>query len=407
MTNTNAYIFISYSHSDMDAALVFERKLREYKIPYFRDESNIPWGDDIPDNIHKALRQATDIVVFISPGSEKSGWVSYEVGFARGREIKIVPYLQHPKMDLPGFLTNSRALVSDKDVDSFLNGLKRRVQRRRIIKDNTNHRKLAISNNHAISEDGFFGLIKNREKKIIIELLNHRSVHVRNNAAESCVKLGISEALPILIAGIRPSGSKSYSKSLIPNAYKLIFELDGVRSIQYLSSEYKDIQGRAFERTNCITKMIVWDELWKRRRDFGERGAEVLAAAPKKLSSERIGKLFRYWSSLYFDRRGNDVSKYSTMSDSYVKYVFMHRIRNDILAEKIHERERGYVKRLKEENYKYTYFLDEGTIAYSLWVGNISINEARTIYGKIDAPFMDNVTELYSEISKEKGIIIN
>ena len=43
-------------------------------------------------------------MVIISPGSLKSHWVSYEVGFSTARNTRVLPYLTHPALDPPSFI---------------------------------------------------------------------------------------------------------------------------------------------------------------------------------------------------------------------------------------------------------------------------------------------------------------
>ena len=104
---SGAYVFIAYSHDDQEFALRFAQRLAWESIPHFIDVLSIPWGDEIPEHIHRALERATHMVVLISPGSEQSAWVSYEVGFAKARGIHLIPYLLHPSSEPPGFLKDN------------------------------------------------------------------------------------------------------------------------------------------------------------------------------------------------------------------------------------------------------------------------------------------------------------
>jgi hypothetical protein len=48
------------------------------------------------------------MIVFISPGSAKSVWVPYEMGFARAKNIVIIPYLSHSEMPVPSFIQDQK-----------------------------------------------------------------------------------------------------------------------------------------------------------------------------------------------------------------------------------------------------------------------------------------------------------
>jgi hypothetical protein len=114
-TNRQPYVFISYSHADATSAEQFSLRLQQARIPHFRDTEAIEWGESIPERVHSALEKATHLVVLISPGSEKSQWVAYEMGYARGRQVTLVPYLLHPRMTVPGFIANLRYLTGSYD----------------------------------------------------------------------------------------------------------------------------------------------------------------------------------------------------------------------------------------------------------------------------------------------------
>jgi hypothetical protein len=118
------FVFISYSHADSTFAAKFAERLRSSKIAHFRDVEFIDWGEDIPDRVHDALEKATHLVVLISPGSEDSQWVAYEMGYAKGRKVTVVPYLLHPKMKLPGFISSLRYLQSPDDERKFITSLR-------------------------------------------------------------------------------------------------------------------------------------------------------------------------------------------------------------------------------------------------------------------------------------------
>ncbi len=117
-------VFISYSHSDAKFASALARRLKRERIQYFLDEHSIQWGEPIPERIHQALDQATHILIVMSPGSEQSQWVSYEAGYASGRNLVLVPYLLHPRMKLPEFLASRRYLRNRQDEKRFIQSLR-------------------------------------------------------------------------------------------------------------------------------------------------------------------------------------------------------------------------------------------------------------------------------------------
>jgi hypothetical protein len=101
-----AGVFISYSHSDSSVADQIATVLAELNIEYFRDVKDIKWGDVVTASVREGLTNATAIIVIISPGSLKSHWVSYEVGFATARGKRLLPFLTHPAIDPPTFIAD-------------------------------------------------------------------------------------------------------------------------------------------------------------------------------------------------------------------------------------------------------------------------------------------------------------
>lgn len=102
--NTALAVFISYSRVDADVANNLASKLKEKKISHFLDQKDVTWGDSVRERIQQGLLKSSHIIVIVSPASLKSGWVSYEIGFATAKEKKILPFLTHQSIDLPGYI---------------------------------------------------------------------------------------------------------------------------------------------------------------------------------------------------------------------------------------------------------------------------------------------------------------
>lgn len=107
-------VFISYSHTDAALADRIADILERLDVSYFRDIKDVEWGDNITASVKEGLSNASAVVVIISPGSLKSHWVSYEIGFATARGTRLLPFLTHPAIDPPGFIAD---LVYAKDLD--------------------------------------------------------------------------------------------------------------------------------------------------------------------------------------------------------------------------------------------------------------------------------------------------
>jgi len=115
------FAFISYSHIDKKFVNSIIKYLTENGIEYFIDEKDIEWGEDVTEEVCKAIAKTTHLIVVISPASLKSNWVAYEVGMAEGKGIKVLPFLTHPSLELPIYLRKLKYITS---IDSFEKYLK-------------------------------------------------------------------------------------------------------------------------------------------------------------------------------------------------------------------------------------------------------------------------------------------
>jgi uncharacterized protein YjbI with pentapeptide repeats len=117
-------VFISYSHIDRRNAEQFEERLIAAGIDCFRDEKDIGFGGDIPDQVLRAIRTSTHLVVLFSPAVAKASWPLFEIGVAKGNNLQIVPYLLHPSIDVPGFLAGLKYVLTPKDETRFIEELR-------------------------------------------------------------------------------------------------------------------------------------------------------------------------------------------------------------------------------------------------------------------------------------------
>ncbi|WP_417851185.1 TIR domain-containing protein [Thalassoglobus sp.] len=112
-------VFISYSHTDSSHADAIVTTLEELGVETFRDVKDIEWGQAISTKVREGLESAAAIIVIVSPGSLKSQWVAYEVGFGTGTGKRILPYLTHPSLDQPGFMADLTYVKSIDDIRDF------------------------------------------------------------------------------------------------------------------------------------------------------------------------------------------------------------------------------------------------------------------------------------------------
>lgn len=88
-------IFISYSRKDFDEVNAFVEmlKLRIPTLDIWFDLDGIESGDEFRDKIISAIKRSKYVLFALSSNSDKSEWTRKELGFAKGKGIKIVPVL--------------------------------------------------------------------------------------------------------------------------------------------------------------------------------------------------------------------------------------------------------------------------------------------------------------------------
>jgi len=99
-------VFISYSRSDSQEANKITAILKKLKIDYFEDVKDIQWGKDVQKEVKIALADCQAVLVIVSPGSVKSQWVPYEIGYATALKKRILPYVTHESIEIPRYLTH-------------------------------------------------------------------------------------------------------------------------------------------------------------------------------------------------------------------------------------------------------------------------------------------------------------
>jgi hypothetical protein len=112
-------VFISYNHTDKKFANSLAEILGKKSIDFFLDSKSIEYGESISITVRKAFDNITHLVVVISPGSQKSSWVPFEIGIATGRNIPTIPILTHPAIELPDYLKGIKYFSSLDEFDAY------------------------------------------------------------------------------------------------------------------------------------------------------------------------------------------------------------------------------------------------------------------------------------------------
>src|SRR5690349_17790254 len=94
-------VLISYSQADSEIADEIVRTLLKQKIEITRDIRDVNWGESVELTLDKGSDEISTVLVVISPASLKSQWMPYEIGFVRGKEKAVVPYITDIALELP------------------------------------------------------------------------------------------------------------------------------------------------------------------------------------------------------------------------------------------------------------------------------------------------------------------
>jgi hypothetical protein len=114
-----ARVFLSYSHIDTKTANDIGAALNDLRIEYFRDVKDIEWGDRIEKEVQTALEDSNAILVVVSPASLKSVWVPYEIGYFSALKRPILPFLTHPSLELPPYISSLKHVGSIDDLRGY------------------------------------------------------------------------------------------------------------------------------------------------------------------------------------------------------------------------------------------------------------------------------------------------
>jgi hypothetical protein len=108
MDATPPPIFVCYARSDgLAFAKEFERRLRQHGITAWRDQAHMEGGEDISDQLLRAIDEAKHLVLVLTQRALASIWVKREWTHARTVGTKISPILGDRTIrveDLPGWM---------------------------------------------------------------------------------------------------------------------------------------------------------------------------------------------------------------------------------------------------------------------------------------------------------------
>jgi hypothetical protein len=121
-------VFISHATKDKWLATTICEKIEATGARTFRDDRDIAGGDDIPEEIRRAIAASDEMVVLLTPESVNRPWVLLEVGAAWQRGgMRIVAVRQHVEIEPIPDMLKSKKVVDLNDLDKYLHDLRQRV----------------------------------------------------------------------------------------------------------------------------------------------------------------------------------------------------------------------------------------------------------------------------------------
>ena len=121
-------VFISHSSRDAWIAKMMAEKISALGAVAWLDVKDLEGGDLIIAKILEGLDACQEAVVLVSPNSEGSRWVAFEIGAVLGQRKRITPILNYVSLDAIAPLKEIKA-VDLNDFDRFLSELEKRIQK--------------------------------------------------------------------------------------------------------------------------------------------------------------------------------------------------------------------------------------------------------------------------------------
>lgn len=123
-------VFLSHATYDKWMACALCERIEAVGAIVFRDDRDIEGGEAIPAAIRKAIRDADEVVVLLTPESMKRQWVLIELAMASMAEKRIVPLLNHvDAARIPDIIRDARGFALN-DLEAYLADLMKRMERR-------------------------------------------------------------------------------------------------------------------------------------------------------------------------------------------------------------------------------------------------------------------------------------
>ena len=154
-------VFISYSRKDFNEVNAFVEMLKQ-RIPtldIWFDLDGIESGDEFRDKIISAIKRSKFVLFALSSNSDKSEWTRKELGFAKGKGIRIVPILLKGAQlqDMDWFLFEFSGvdcidIIDTKQIDKLIKNLAKWTQKELAILPSKEPKKNTIQSKKQINQ---------------------------------------------------------------------------------------------------------------------------------------------------------------------------------------------------------------------------------------------------------------
>lgn len=127
-------VFISHSSHDSWIAGQIGKEIEALGAAISLDKHFLKGGDDVRAKIIEEIVKSTEVIVLLSPESQKSHWVSFEIGVAQGQDKPVTPVLRDLRAEDMGPLLQGKKAIYLNDFADFLKvELKPRIHKWRLV----------------------------------------------------------------------------------------------------------------------------------------------------------------------------------------------------------------------------------------------------------------------------------
>lgn len=299
-----AHIFVSYAHTDRDFANNLIRQLKRAEFEVWVDHEELHAGVDWRTEIDNAIRDASSMILIVTPEAKMAEYVTYEWAFALGVGLQVIPVLLrptvlHPRLEAMQFLDFTdrtarpwgkltewlKETIATQTRTKLKNTQRvaqtRLVRLRKIVKQDGD----LTSRNSAIRE---LGILKDDESipllVNILEKSDGQYYGTRTVAAEALGDIGSKDAISALLRAMQKyGGPNGYHDKFLYAIVRALGQIADVSTLPVLIAQLKECKRE--------WKNGSYDEYRKMHRKLGE----VIALALSSFDSPEAVVALNAW----------------------------------------------------------------------------------------------------------------